>query len=146
MEDNKYRDPKNKDDIIVRLKNCPTLKEITELVNEVFPAWIIYFLDNYSPDYEHIQINWEFVMKKNNMKRGQILIVDYFIDDSDHELLKIFTEIYTILGFMVRTKEELKKCDVCNSALPTEKTFNKIKESNDVKLRFDVWSPKCSTC
>lgn len=146
MEDN-YKDPKNKDDVIIRLKNCPTLKEITELVKEVFPSWIIYFLNNYSTDYEHIEINWENLMKKNNMKKGQILIVNYFSDDSDHELLKMFTEIYTIMGFIVRTKDELSKCTVCECALPTEKIFNRIKEeSKDIKLRIDKWSPKCSRC
>jgi hypothetical protein len=39
-----YEDPKNTEDIIENIKNCPTIKEINDLVELTFPKWILYYL------------------------------------------------------------------------------------------------------
>ena len=45
-----------------------TLKEVEELVREIFATWIIKFLNRYSFDYPHLQYNWENMTQQFNIK------------------------------------------------------------------------------
>ena len=142
----KYKDPDNLDEIITKIKTLNTLQEISELVHQIYPGWILYFLKCYSLDYPHLQNNWENLSRKNKVKPAQIMIVDYFMYDEDHKLLNIIAEIYTLSGFMVRSKEDIIPCEKCDRAIPTIERFTQIKESGNIKLSVQDWSPKCSTC
>lgn len=148
MEDLKYKDPKNKNEIITKIINSKTFKEIEELIRDVFPDWIICFISRYSYDYKNLENNWEEILKNSNVSKKSILMVDYMNKnekDSDYELINTFASIYITSGFAVRTKYEITYCNVCNAAIPTENIFNKMKEKN-IPLLIDKWSPKCSTC
>ncbi len=140
----KYIDPSNLEDVLEHIKTLPTLKEVLELSKSTFPDWIICFLDKFSQDYPHMENNWNTLTSKHNIRKGQIMIINYLVDDDKHRLINIFTEIFTQAGFVVRTKYELFPCEVCNSAIPSLGFYNKMKEQN---LNVpEVWSKKCSNC
>ena len=143
--ENKYKDPENFDTVFEKIKNSKTLKEINDLIIEIYPDWILHFLDSYSLDYPHLQKNWEIATEKNNIKTAKIIIVEFLIKDEDHKLVNIFSEILTATGFIIRSKDELLYCETCNRAIPCENTFNSIKENN-IKINIDTWSNKCSGC
>ena len=140
-----YKDPENLEAIINDIQNLNSLKDVNDFINTIYPGWILFFLHKYSHDYPHLQSNWEFSSKKNNTKPAKIMIVDYFQYDNQHELINIFAEIYTLNGFVVRSKDDITPCNKCDCAIPSIDRFNQMKESN-VKLNIDKWSNKCSKC
>jgi hypothetical protein len=140
-----YKDPENRDEILDKIKDCETLKDINELIKEVYPTWIVNFIDNYSTDYPHLQANWKYVVREMNIKKGQILLIDDYKSDDDHKLIQIFFDIYTSLGFIVRKKDELIPCNICHRAIPNETLFKKMKDAK-LNLKIDTWSSTCSTC
>ena len=146
-EVNKYRDPDNVNEILEKIKLCSSLKDIEILLKEVYPDWIIEFLQKYSYDYPHLQMNWENMTKNFNIKHAQIMIVDEVIKENkeNYSLLIIFSEIFTRSGFIVRGKDELFPCRICGSAIPNEEIYNKIKES---KIEFipSKWQKNCVNC
>ena len=102
------------------------------------------FLNRFSKDYPHMENNWNSLITKHNMRKSQIIIVNYLIDDNYHRLINIFAELFTRSGFVIRTKDELFPCELCNSAIPSLVVYNKMKEQN---LNIpENWSKKCSTC
>jgi len=143
--ENKYKDLDNYDLIFEKIKELKTIGEIYDLIKKLYPEWIMFFLKSYSNDYPHLQKNWEMVTKKNNIKNTDIMIVEYLVLDENHKLINIFCEILTSAGFIVRSIEELFPCDVCNRAIPSENTFNLMKEK-DIKLPIEKWSKICSGC
>ena len=142
----KYQDPKNVDEIIENLKTLETLKDILDLIDKIYPTWILYYLKKYSTDYPHLQRNWEFSCKQKKIKPAQIIIVDYFQYDDNHKLLNVFSEIFTLSGFIVRSDKDIIPCSNCDSALLSLERFNQMIESKDVKLNINEWSSKCSKC
>lgn len=123
--------------------NITELKTIKDVFDYIFlkdPDWIVCTLDKYSSDYPNLQNNWKTIcdVTKNTMKK--IIIVESFVNDDQY----MYAELLSKVGFVVRTKYDLTKCNVCNSAIPTEFTYNKIKESN-VKVP-DFWFSKCKNC
>ena len=139
-----YEDPENVNDILQELKNCPTLGDIYKLINRVYPTWIIEFIGNYSFDYPHLRSNWIEATRKANIKPAQIMIVDYLGMTAKYSLIQHFAEIYTICGFIVRSKDEVCICSVCNRVLAGESQHRHMLE---LKLPVpDVWSDKCTGC
>lgn len=146
MSVNEYKDPEDISDIISKLESEDFVKEeyLREIIDSVFPGWILYFLDNYSEDYPHLQSNWEIMMQRYNMTRGKIVIVDYFIVDDNHKLIQLFGELYTRMGYIVRTKHEIFSCKLCSSAIPNEDIHMRMKAA---KLKVpEVWLNCCQKC
>lgn len=141
---NTYIDPENKDEILDRLKRCPTLLDIYNLVKEVYPTWIVEFVINYSYDYPHLRYNWVQVAKEANIKPAQIMIVDYLGHSDDYTLIKHFAELYTLCGFLVRSKDEVEICDFCNLAIPNKEQWEQM-IALDLNVPI-VWSSTCSKC
>ena len=146
MNIDKFKDPENLEEIKNLITQCPTLKEVIDLIEKIYPNWIITFLDKYSDDYPHLYANWEILSKETNTKRTQILIVEYINaeEDENHELLQIFVQLFTKIGFIVRSKEEIFPCRICKAAIPHRPSYEKMKE-----LKIDVpevWNDKCSKC
>jgi hypothetical protein len=148
MEELKYKDPENTDEIVKKIFDSPTLKEIEEIINEIFPGWIVCFVGRYSTDYKHLENNWSEILKNSSVSKKMIMMVDFMNEnenDENYRLINMFASIYIMSGFAVRTKYEITSCSVCNAALPTESVFNKIKEKN-LPLSIEKWDSKCSTC
>jgi hypothetical protein len=142
---NSYKDPETKNEIKQKITTLQTLKELVDYMNEIYPGWILNYVNNYSYDYSHLESNWDYTCKQNKIKRGQIVIVDNIFEGDEYSILKIFINIFILSGFIVRTKDELFICEKCNSAIPNKETFEKIKNSN-IELRIKEWKNKCSTC
>jgi hypothetical protein len=142
----KYQDPENMDEIVEELKTIGTLDGVIDLIKRIYPSWILYFLRRYSTDYPHLQSNWEFSCKEQNVLPANIIIVDYFQYNDTYRLLNVFAEIFTLCGFIVRSKEDIIPCSKCDLALPSQNRFNQMKESGNIKLNIEEWSLKCSKC
>lgn len=140
----KYIDPENVQEIIENVKNCPTIKDINDLINKIFPDWILYYLVKYSDDYPHLEYNWNSTVKTYNLRKGKILIVDEIVKDDSHLLIDLFCNIYTQIGFIVRTKDEILPCKVCDKAIPSQESYNKMKELN-MNIP-EKWDSKCINC
>jgi len=143
-----YQDPENLPEIMERLKSLPTLKEVKELIDEVFPTWFVCVLTRYSKDYEGFQTNWVNVAKMANIPTTQIVIVDDMVFDENHNLIRTFAELLTRSGFSVRRKDEFIPCETCGDAIPTQKmyeVYKNVQEENRIELPT-TWSNKCENC
>ena len=129
-------------DIIQRLKECPTYKEIKELVDDVLPTWITLILYDYSSDYPHLINNWNRLCTITNSTKKQILIVNS--TDPNNTITSSFSEVLTCMGFIIRTNEEYIECIYCKKALPSVSTYNIMKTSS-ILIPFE-WSNKCTNC
>jgi hypothetical protein len=139
-----YSDPENKEDIMKEIIKSPTIKEVVELINGIFPGFLRYTLPSYSKDYPHYDINWQAMCMTMKTKKAAVILVDDFPEDESHILAKTFCEIFTQAGFMVRKYTEFLPCIECGAAIPTEESYEKLKE-----LKISVptkWYKKCSTC
>lgn len=145
MTDN-YQDPENIDEIIEELKRSKTIENVVDLINRVYPTWILYYLRKYSEDYPHLQSNWENYCNEQKVRPAHIMIINEFLIDKNHTLIGVFAELFTICGFIVRTPKDICPCDNCDCALPSPERFIQMKNSKTIKLSIDEWSPKCSKC
>jgi|688.fasta_scaffold879332_2 hypothetical protein len=139
----KYKDPLNIDEILNNIKNQKTLKDINDFIKSVYPDWIMYFLNEYSNDYIHMQQNWHAAAKNYNIKPTQILIVEYLNNDEEHKLISTFAELFTLCGFIVRSQQQIQPCSKCMRAIPTKNYFDILKEN--IKIEME-WQPSCYNC
>lgn len=140
---NKYKDPSNVQNIKEEIKNSPTVKEIKNIIDRVFPEWIKGIIEDYSDDYIDLKRNWLSVCLKHNTEPKAILLVDFISFHDDYSLIKIFCEIFTQLGFCVRSWKELFGCQKCGKALPQRQFYNIIKKQYSVP---DEWRNTCVGC
>ena len=140
-----YINPENTNDIIDKLKNLETHTEVVNLINDIFPTWIIGWPEKYSDDYPQFTKTWEIICKQNNCKPLCIIIVDKIIfNDKDYSLIQLFAEILTVFGHSVKRKEEFINCKFCTKLLPTLNVYNKLQENN-IKVPTN-WGMKCLNC
>lgn len=144
IEEDKFIDPPNVNEIIERVKKCPTMKDINDLLYEIYPKWIVLYLERYSDDYPQLQNNWEFITSKHNIKKCQMVIVQKMINDDSHKLIQLFAEIYSLSGFIVRSKDEIIPCEKCFSAIPNIETYEKMK--NEGLPVPERWLRVCQNC
>lgn len=128
------------DNTFTEISQLSNMQEVFDLINTKYPNWIIYIMDKYSIDYPHLQSNWKIMTdtSKTNMKK--IIIVSNFENDEQFA----YAELLTHTGFVVRIQSDLIPCIVCNSAIASENTYNKMKEYNN-KIP-NIWNNKCTTC
>ena len=139
-----FTDPSNIDEIKEQIKNCPTVKDVIEIINNVYPSWLVNIIDNYSDDYPHLTKNWDIICEKFQIQKQKIIVVENIMDDSDHKLVKFFADYFTSVGCIVRTKYDIISCTVCGYGIPNEEIYNKMKD-----LRMNVprnWNVKCVNC
>jgi hypothetical protein len=137
-----YQDPTNLDELLTELHSLPTLKEVREFIDRVYPTWLISMISEYSNDYAYMDNNWKKLCADINVNPKEIIIVDSYTLDSDHTLIKQLCELLTRSGFVVRTKNALMPCSDCGKAIATESLYNILKE-NKMPVP-DTWSSKCS--
>jgi len=144
MEEDEFIDPSNVDEIIERIKKCPTMKDVNDILYEIYPRWILIYLDKYSEDYPHLQSNWEKITEQQKIKKCQLVIVQKIINDDKYTLINTFAEIYTRAGFIIRTKDEIIPCEKCFSAIPNIEMYETMKKSGlPVPER---WLRVCEKC
>lgn len=146
MEENRnYKDPENVDAVIGRIKSSPTMKEIFEIIDEIYPSWIVGLSQKYCSDYPNFTDNWKHICRANNVKPQAVLIMDELFFDEEHKLLRTLSEVLTCSGFVVRRKSEITQCSVCGFALPSAEMYDVLKEKGLPNLP-DEWLSKCSGC
>ena len=144
MENNKYLDPSNWEDISNKLKIAPTLGDVKQLFESTFPNIIIAFLPKYSDDYPSLSHNWGTICTKSKTFPKQIMVLDDFILDENHKLVKQFCECFTLAGFNVRRKMEVIPCKYCSSAIPAELFYKILKDNGeDCPNSYSLF---CSSC
>ena len=133
-----YQDPENIVEMLQKLSHCPTIGDITNLVNDLFPTLIICSIKEYSQDYPHLTENWNTLCGMMNTTPKEIIIFDNY-NDNENEFIKQVAEIYTKSGFVVRRKSEYFPAkNNPNKALPNELIYNCFKEKG-LKVP-DNWS------
>lgn len=142
---NVYKDVTNFQEILDNVKKLATLGEIKELVEQIYPSWIIGFLQKYSQDYNELQSNWEKICQENKTNVKQIMLVDSIFFDDEHKLIQLFAEIFTKSGFLVRTKEQIIPCSKCNLAIISRQLYDLLKDKNSEDYP-ESWSDRCRSC
>ncbi len=141
-----FVDPSNFSEILERLKNCETRKETTDLINEVFPLWLVGEMKMYSDDYPHLQRNWKAICDMNNVEMQSIVLVQdvAFKNDKTHSLLYAFCEHMTKKGYIVRRVGEMQPCRKCNKAIPCVDVWHLMKEKHMPVPK--EWMDVCRKC
>jgi hypothetical protein len=146
MSSTRFSDPIDLDSIVQQIKNAQTIGSIYEIVNNVFPDWILNFVPDYCLNYPHLKKNWHYVCKQNNFKPSQIIIVNYISDDRNHSLMNIFLDVFYRAGFIVRLIEHIAVCPSCKQvAVPTKFLYDKFIE-RDISTIPNSWTPTCKNC
>ena len=145
MENNQYLDPPNTTEIIENIKTLETHDEVVNLINTLFPKWILGWPKQYSKDYPHFQNNWEFICKKSQSKTLSVIIVDLIVfNNPKYKLIQLFCELLTVFGHSVRRKEEFIGCKICGDGIPTQNVYNQLVER---KINVPAcWMVKCNNC
>ena len=123
------------------IRSLATMKEVFDHIIETQPGWMINTCDDYSKDYEKLSENWIELSKLTKSKPQKIILVKHF--ENDDQLS--FAELLYSAGFLVRTIHEFTPCPMCNLALPTQVTFEKLKSLNMRNIP-EIWSDQCSNC
>jgi len=140
-----YKDPKDMDEIINRIKNANMHDDVMKIITETFPSWIVGYPTKYSDDYPSFTDNWNFVCKKSGCTPLNIIIVDFMcFNEKGYTLVQMFSELLTMFGHSIRRKEEFIGCKICGNAIPTEQVFYQLRERN-VKTP-NIWMVKCVNC
>ena len=121
-------------------------KELIKFINEIFPNWIQFMIDDYSDDYPHLKVNWKKICDRSKIIRKKIIIVKYIpsIDNNNCSLCKDFCDILTLNGYVVRQLYEFTKCEICGKALPSKELHELIKINKFTCPK--EWSVNCSGC
>jgi hypothetical protein len=136
-----FKNPENFQEYIEKIKSCPTLNDVTLLLNSIYPDWIIQSYPDFSKDYYYLKQNWYDTCKKGHVKPVAILHVNDYLEDDNHTLIRTFCEVYTASGFYVRKNLELQPCSKCGLAIMTKPIYDNF----SVKIP-EIWSDKCSKC
>ena len=142
-----YIDPPTKLEIIMTLRDLKDKADeigIRSVIGKVFPGWLKCIVDKYSDDYPHLSVNWSKICDLAKTTPKKIVLVDKIFFDDDHTVLRVFCEIMTFFGYVVRRIDEFCVCNKCNAAIPCIKIYNVMKEKN-VRVP-DSWSSKCLSC
>ena len=140
-----YSDPPNFDDIVVKIKECPTLNEIMKLMNEVLPNWHVGCISEFSPDYKILETNWKRQCILQDKTPTQIMVISQMKTDNNHKLIRSFAEVFAASGFLVRTKSEIMKCPECEKAIPTLPFYENLVKMSP-RYYPSKWSDTCIAC
>ena len=128
------------------LKNLKTLEDVFLYINSEEKDWITDICDNFSDDYPHLTMNWNFLVKKINLEPQKIILVNKF--DTDTKIL--FSDLLFTSGFILKSNEDYSKCPTCNKVIPKLNIYNMIqekKESENLNVSIpDEWRHTCSRC
>ena len=125
----------------IDIRNLPTMKDVFDLIMKKYPGWMIDVCDKYSSDYPHFTNNWLHLSLMTKNKPQKIILVKHF--ENDEQLS--FSELLYNAGFIVRTVQEFTPCSKCHCALPTQLTYEKIKDIPNITTPSE-WKNECYNC
>lgn len=130
--------------ILSQLNEAKTVGEVTNLILQNFPNWLVYSVDDYSPDYPHLRKNWEHICKLAGTSPKKIVLVKDIVFDDDHKNINEVAEYMTRNGYVVRRTEEFIVCPTCEKAIPCKEIWQQFRNKG---IRVpDQWSNKCRNC
>jgi hypothetical protein len=150
MED-KYKNPRGVEDIMVQLKNCKTIAEVKNLINEIYPDLIQGFSRGYSLDYPELIRSWHNLCQALKTAPKGIILVEYvppsIKDDNtgNYTLIRKFLDTMVVCGFVARRTIEFRICPTCKLVLPKHDLYKKIKFMKPESVPKN-WDYKCSSC
>jgi hypothetical protein len=128
----KYKNHRdNCSDDLDYINECKDGNELIQFLRELYPDIIVHICDKYSQHLKLFEKNWIHIC--TTMFRctpQQIIIVQYIpVDHKDHNfsILNLIYSKLTKLGYVVRTNKELEVCVLCNNAILTLESCNKLK-------------------
>jgi hypothetical protein len=139
------------DIILNKLKSATNATEAEEIINEVFPGWLICHLYGYCDDYPHFTTNWEKICDKIGTTPKFIVLVNDIEFTESPTLKNKICEFLTMYGYCVRRREEFLPCGSCEKAIPCREIWNLLKQHNTNTPNSgivlpEVWSNKCVNC
>ena len=135
-----YTDPENTVELILKIKNSPTLGEVKNLMDTTFPELFVTVLPKFSNDYPHLNKNWKRICDSIPTTPKEVMILDNYSEDCT--LVKAFAECFTMAGFAVRRKSEYIPCEQTGVAVPSEAIYHLFKEKGFTVP--ETWSPVSS--
>lgn len=137
-----YNDPENYEEVFENIKNCPTIKEVIEVINKTYPDWIYGFFDGFSKDYPHLDNNWRKVCMQMKVSPSKVMLVkDFDFNNDNMKLINIFCELFTKCGFSIKKEREYIICKNCNLLIPVPEIYERFKNSG-----FSIpsnWNSEC---
>ena len=139
-----YKDPQNIQEITKEILLSKNIQNIIDILNKTFPNFIIETLSDFSEDYPHFDLNWTAICFSLKVRKAFILLVDDFEEDSEHILIKMFCEILTQAGFVVRKNKDFQPCLICKKVLPNKGMYEKMKDHKVAVPK--EWNDTCKKC
>lgn len=121
-----YQDPENTVEIMLQIKNSPTIGDVKNLMDKTFPGLFVTVIDRFSDDYPHLNKNWKNICDSIPTTQKQIIILDNYPHDCN--LINTFAECFVNAGFVVRSKAEYTPCPETGTAVPSESIYRLFKE------------------
>jgi hypothetical protein len=148
----KYEDPENVAEELALLKTFPTLREVNDQLDKIFPKWIAGFIFSFTDDYVSMTENWNKICKELNVEKTHIMsISDDNMFAQNHSLSRAYADIFTRSGFHVRSQCHLAICSGCKLAIASKK-YHKVvlattkSDTPGQLIMPSIWNPFCSKC
>jgi hypothetical protein len=117
-----YSDSVDLKNSINELYEQKTYGDVINLIQKLFPNWIVGYAKKYSENFDILNKNWNSICKICKVDPIQVIIVqNVFLLSDTHTCIQNVCEFLTRLGFSVRTESEIYICKKCECALPTQK-------------------------
>lgn len=131
------------------LKECKTIEEIKEYINDTMPGWITSYHSTYSMDYPFLISNFTQICQKYKTTPKGLVLVKYIPGEGDlvcnYRTLTKFLDVMAANGFCVRRDCEFFPCKKCDSLIPKRALYSKLKfvSPNGVP---STWRNTCEKC
>ena len=147
-----FIDPENKDELINKIKTLPSVQDVINFTNELFPSWIVLYASEYSEDYSYFNNNWRVMitllqqkLNNPNIKQEKIILVRDVGLEQNKKVINTIAEILTCSGFIVRNYTDFRRCEFCEKILPTNEFYDVIKKVNSKNVPSTYLS-HCKDC
>jgi hypothetical protein len=115
----------------------------------LLPDWIVHHCDHYASEYQVLEQNWMRLCAQWNVTPRQILVVRHLPQTqeevNDHQLMFLFCNRLTRMGYVIRHQRDLVPCQVCKGILLSQEIYNVFKQRQSTGIPA-AWSPLCSAC
>lgn len=138
-----FPDPPNATELLDKLRSLPSMGDVRDFVDEIYPGWIVNAAYAFCTDYPRLNINWLTVAKQLKVIPQQVLLVKQAKLREDQKFLQAICDLTTQAGFCIRDAGDYTLCS-CGRAVPSRELYCVFMEK---ELGVPPqWSPRCSGC
>lgn len=132
-----------------KIQNMDEFK-VLEYLYALCPTWIRGRARHYASEYRVLEENWNRLCAQWNVTPREILLVDFLPDPTPevlgaYQVLNLFCNHLTRMGYVIRKKSELFPCPGCQRLLLTEQVFEFLKQRQSPILPKE-WKSACRDC